>query len=63
MANATSAEDVKVAYTEGVKKGSETQMHPLHSSILENEVLCYPMEYSPIMPSTESGLLSIHLLR
>ncbi len=52
MSAANSAEAVKVAYTEGVKKGCETQTC-LHSSTMEHEVMCYPVEQSPIMPFTE----------
>ncbi len=63
MADATSAEAVKVAYTEGIQKGSETQTHPLYSFTMEHEVVHYPVEQSPIIPSTESGLHPVHLLR
>ncbi len=63
MAGVTSAEAVKVAYTDGVNKDSELQMHPLHSSTIEHYVMCYPVEHSPIMPLTESRLHPVHLLR
>ncbi len=54
LANATSAEAVKVAFTEGVKKGSELQNQPLHSSIIEREAVRYPVEQSHIVPSDEN---------
>ncbi len=60
LADATSAE---VAFTEGVKKRSELQTQHLHSSTIEQEAVCYPVEQSPIMPSEEDGLHSVHLLR
>ncbi len=56
MADTTRAEVVKVACTESVKKGSELQTQPLHSSTIEHEVVRYLVEQSLIMPPTENGL-------
>ncbi len=41
LVDTTSAEAVKVAFTEGVKKGSELQPQPVHNSIIEPETMCY----------------------
>ncbi len=35
LADATCAEAVKVAFTEGIKHGSERQTQPIHSSPME----------------------------
>ncbi len=57
LANATSA-----SFTEGVKKGSELQMQPLHSSLIEQEVAQFPVQQCPLVPPKVNGLHSIHLL-
>ncbi len=61
LADATSDEAVKVAFTEGVKHGSERQTQPSHSSPMECESV-HPVQ-NPIMTSGEYGLSSVHLLR
>ncbi len=63
LADATSAEAVKAAFTAGVQKGSELQMQPLHSSTLEQEAIHYTVEQCPIMLSNDNGLHSVYLLR
>ncbi len=55
----TSAEAIKVAFTKGVKHGSEMQTQPLHSSSMETETV----HQSPITHSKEYGLNAVHLLK
>ncbi len=57
LADATGTEAIKAAFTEGEKKGSQ-----LHSFAIEQEVVHYPVENSPIAPLEVNGLHSVHLL-
>ncbi len=57
LANATTA-----SFTVGVKKGSELQMKPLHSSPIEQEVAHFPVQQCPLVPLKVNGLHSVHLL-
>ncbi len=59
LADATSAQAVKVAFTEGVKHRSDMQIQPLHSSSMETETV----HQSPVMPSKGYELNAVHLLR
>ncbi len=59
LTDATSAETVKVAFTEGVKQGSDMQTQPLHSSSMEPETV----RQNPIMLSEGYALNAVHLLR
>ncbi len=59
LADVTSVEAIKVAFTKGVKHGSEMQIQPLHSSSMETETV----HQSSITPSEEYGLNAVHLLK
>ncbi len=59
LADTTSAEAIKAAFTKGVKHGSEMQTQPLHSSPMETETV----HQNPIVPSDEYGLNALHQLR
>ncbi len=63
LADATSAQAVKVAITKGIKHGSELQTQPLHSTTIEPETVRHIVEQSPIMPFEENGLNAVHKLR
>ncbi len=56
LADATSAEAIKAAFTKGVKHRSEMQTQPLHSSPMETETL----HQNLIAPSDEYRLNAIH---
>ncbi len=49
LSDDTSAEAIKAVFTEVMKKGSELQVQPLHSSSIEQDVVHYPVEHSPIV--------------
>ncbi len=59
LADATSTEAIKVAFTEGVKHGSDMQAQTLHSSSMEPETL----RQNPIKPSVGYELNAVNLLR
>ncbi len=61
LANATNGEAVKVAFTEGVKHGSERETQPIHSSPME--MASVHSYQNPIATSGEYGLNAVHLLR
>ncbi len=59
LADVTSTEATKVAYTKGVKHRSDMQTQLLHSSSMETVIV----RQSPITPSEEYGHNAVHLLR
>ncbi len=61
LADATSAQAVKVAFTKGVKHRSERQIQPIHSSPMELENVRQIQNH--ITTHCEYGLNSVHLLR
>ncbi len=63
LANATSAEAVKVSFMKGVKHVSELPTQPLHSSSMEPETVSDTVEESPVIPSEETELHVVHLIR
>ncbi len=61
LADETSMQVAKVAFTEGVKQSSERQEHPNHRSSVEMESAC-PTQGS-VMTNSDFGLQQIHQLR
>ncbi len=60
LSDATSKEAAKSAFSEGMKNGSELQVNPLYSSAIEQEVVHYPVNQSPIGPHEVNGQVLLY---
>ncbi len=61
LADETSMQVAKVAFTKGVKEGSQRQTQPYHSSSVVTESAC--LSPSSVMTNCDFGLHHIHQLR
>ncbi len=61
LADETSMQVAKVAFTEGVKQSSQRQTHPNHSLYVETEI--DRLSQNSVMTNSDFGLQQIHQLR